>query len=206
MTIAEIRALLGMGDEFTDAQVAEAYAAYLMGNPPPSAPPLDVDKLKQWLRYEADDTDQDLSLNLALRAAVRHIENQTGLLFTQRAVTQPVALLRGPVALLYGPVAGAITLTFSDIQGDEQTAEFTRLDGARLIAPPAGWPLAYAPIVASYQAGYAGPEAVPEDLLVAALLLAGNWEKNRQATVAGAVNALPLGVEALVSRYRMPGL
>lgn len=31
MTIAEIRALLGLGDEYTDAQVAEAYAAYLQG-------------------------------------------------------------------------------------------------------------------------------------------------------------------------------
>jgi uncharacterized phiE125 gp8 family phage protein len=169
---------------------------------PPPAPSLSLDGLKNWLRYEADDTDQDGSLALMLRAAIAHVEKQTGRLFTRRTVSHPVTTLRGPVPLLYGPITGAVTLSYSDIQGDAQTGEFDRFDGARLIAPAGGWPLAYAPIVATYQAGYAEPEDVPEDLLVAVLLLAGNWDKNREGTVNGANSPLMLGVEALISSYR----
>lgn len=174
------------------------------GTPTPTpTPALTLDTLKQWLRYEAEDGEQDIPLTLSLRAAIRHVESQTGHLFTQRMVTQPVYALSGRVSLFYGPRTGNVALNYADSSGAPQTAIVTGFVGNEMIAPTGGWPAASQPVTATYMAGYANPEDVPEDLLIAVLLLAGNWDANREASVTGASSVpLPFGIEALLMPYR----
>lgn len=163
---------------------------------------LTLDLLKDWLRYDADAPDSDVTLSVALAAAVRHVEGQTGVLFTQREVTQPIYRLCGRVPLFYGPREGDVVLSYLDTAGAPSTVEVTGFFGAEMLAPASGWPIGSA-YVATYTAGHASPDEVPEVLLVAALLLAGNWDLNREATVTGTINStLVLGVEALMAPYR----
>ena len=165
-------------------------------------PALTLDLLKEWLRYEADSPDADLTISVALAAAVRHVEGQTGVLFTQREVTQPVFSLRGRVPLFYGPREGDVVLSYLDSSGAPETLAITGFHGRDMLAPAGGWPIGTG-YEATYTAGHADPATVPEDLLVAALLLAGNWDANREASVTAASNvALEYGVDALLAPYR----
>lgn len=163
--------------------------------------PLTLELLKEWLRYEPEDSATDATLNVTLAAAVRWVEGQTGVLFTQREVTQPLYSLCGGVPLFYGPREGDVVLSYVDSAGAPTTVEVTSFLGNEMLAPATGWPVAAAPIVATYTAGHDNPDNVPEDLLIAALLLAGNWDANREATASG-VTALPFGIEALILPYR----
>lgn len=165
-------------------------------------PALDLDLLKEWLRYEPSDGDADATLNVTLAAAVRHVEGQTGVLFTQREVTQQVFNLGRRVPLFYGPREGDVVLSYIDGSGAPTTIEVTGFYGRDMLAPAGGWPIGTG-YEATYTAGHADPEKVPEDLLVAALLLAGNWDANREASVTAASNvALNCGVDALLMPYR----
>lgn len=163
---------------------------------------LTLDLLKEWLRYEAADGDADATLNVTLAAAVRHVEGQTGVLFTQREVTQLLYSLGGRVPLFYGPREGDVVLSYLDSSGAPEALAITDFHGRDMLAPAAGWPIGTG-YEATYIAGYADPEKVPEDLMVAALLLAGNWDANREASVTAASNvALNCGVDALLMPYR----
>ena len=165
-------------------------------------PALTLDLLKEWLRYEPSDGDADATLNVTLAAAVRHVEGQTGVLFTQREVTQPLYSLGGRVPLFYGPREGDVVLSYLDGSGAPATIEVTGFFGRDMLAPAGGWPIGTG-YEATYTAGHVDPEKVPEDLLVAALLLAGNWDANREASVTAASNvALEDGVDALLAPYR----
>lgn len=165
-------------------------------------PGLTLPLLKEWLRYEPSDGDADATLNVTLAAAVRHVEGQTGVLFTQREVTQPVFNLRARVPLFYGPREGDVVLSYLDRSGAPETLAITGFYGRDMLAPAGGWPIGTG-YEATYIAGHADPEKVPEDLLVAALLLAGNWDANREASVTGSINtALTYGVDALLMPYR----
>ncbi len=61
----------------------------------------------------------------------------------------------------------------------------------------------------TYTAGYGNtPAAVPSDLQLAILMLAGHWYENREATVLPTTGTgpmeIPLGVQALLSPYTLP--
>ena len=166
-------------------------------------PALTLSLLKDWLRYEADMPDADTTLSVALAAAVRHVEGQTGVLFKQREVTQPIYRLCGRVPLFYGPREGDVTLSYADASGAPLSLTVTTFSGRDMLAPVAGWPVVSGAVTATYLAGHSNPEEVPEDLMVAALMLAGNWDINREASVTGTINtALTYGVDALLMPYR----
>lgn len=47
------------------------------------------------------------------------------------------------------------------------------------------------------------PTGTPADLELAILMLAADWYENREATITGTIiNAIPIGVEQIVSEYR----
>ena len=149
---------------------------------------LTLDLLKNWIRIRH--AEEDVILDAMLAAAVEHIEGQTGQLFARREVRQP---LYGLDFLNFGPVEGDVAIEWSDAAGvQSEVATIVRGRVSRRYPCNA---------VAVYQAGYADPEQVPKDLLVAALLLAGNWDANREASAEGAT-PLPFGVAALIDRYR----
>lgn len=79
MTVAQMRAALGLADTVPDAEVVAAYAAYLAaGGDEPLDPPVGLADVKRHLRLEPDYTDEDEYLNIFIPAALRSIENATG--------------------------------------------------------------------------------------------------------------------------------
>ena len=78
MTIAEMRQLLGLGDEVSDAAVVEAYAASLQ-TPGEDPLPFPLAEMKLHLRVER--TDEDELISTLMVASRRHCEHQTDRLF-----------------------------------------------------------------------------------------------------------------------------
>ena len=91
------------------------------------SPALSLASLKQFLRYEADDTHQDDVLTLTLQAGIDWVERHSGHALTQRQFVQGASKLEGPMRLDYWPVSGAVSVAYADSAGQVQT-----VDGARL--------------------------------------------------------------------------
>ena len=175
---------------------------------------LTLDELKQWLRYEVEDSEQDTTLTIALNAAVGWVEKQTGLLLTRREVTQPVRSFGGCVRALWGPNPELTTITYVGSDDTPATIDNARTiitdslgNGSFYPALGAQWPWG-SEISVAYMAGYADPDDVPEGLLMAVLLLAGNWDEHRTGVSTANSNAseIPFAVDALVSQFRIPVL
>lgn len=173
---------------------------------------LTLDELKQWLRYEIEDGEQETTLAIALNAAVGWVERHTGLLLTRREVTQPLKSFGGCIEALYGPNPEVTTITYVGSGDTPATINDARVlatdsTGRGSIYPALGsfWPWG-SEISLVYQAGYADPDDVPEALLMAVLLLAGNWDANRSAVSERAANEVPLAAQSLIDAYRLPGI
>jgi uncharacterized phiE125 gp8 family phage protein len=162
---------------------------------------LTLDDLKNYLRYEIDDTDQDVALNLILKGGQSWIERYTGLLLTQREVTQSSAAFGDYIDLRYGPyLADSLTIGYLDAAGATQTLDAFQAsvsNGATRIYPAVGatWPDVGTPagITLTYTAGYADPDDAPEVLLYALGIFAAMGDDERaggDSTSWGAIKAL----------------
>lgn len=179
---------------------------------PTPTPVLNLNTLKQWLRYEPEDGEQDLSLSIALNAAIRWVERHTGLLLTRRAVTQPVRSFTGCVRALWGPNPELTTISYVGSDDTPATIDNARTiitdslgNGSFYPALGAQWPWGRE-ISVAYMAGYADPDDVPEGLLMAVLLLAGTWDQHREAVSDKAAMEVPFAVASLVDQFRIPVL
>lgn len=179
---------------------------------PTPSPVLNLDTLKEWLRYEQEDGEQDLTLSITLNAAVGWVERQTGLLLTRRAVTQPVRSFNGCVRALWGPNPELTTISYVGSDNTPATIDNARTiitdslgNGSFYPALGAQWPWG-SEISLAYMAGYSDPDDVPEGLLMAVLLLAATWDQHREAVSDKAANEVPFAVDALVSQFRIPVL
>ncbi|OHT19911.1 head-tail connector protein [Edaphosphingomonas haloaromaticamans] len=80
MTIAEMRALLGLGPEYSDAQVAELYALHTGATPSALAAeesPVTIEEARRQCKVEGTDEDADLEIYIA--AAVEWVRDITAL-------------------------------------------------------------------------------------------------------------------------------
>ena len=168
---------------------------------------LTLDTAKQFLRY--DDTDQDAVLAIALAAGQEWVERYTGLLLTQREVTQAFPRFCGTLPLIYGPVlADSATINYVATDGTASTAEsrmiVTDSAGRATLWPLSGaqWPIAdETGLSITYTAGYATPDDVPAGLLHAMLVYAGAFDDLRNGQdMTAAMNAC----FALIAPYRGP--
>ena len=60
-----------------------------------------------------------------------------------------------------------------------------------------------APVSVTFTAGYGGAEDVPRSIRQAILLMVGHWYSNREAVTDGALTAMPLSVDALITPHRL---
>ena len=107
------------------------------------------------------------------------------------------------------PSTAITSIDYTDTDGNPQTVDSAdyELDIRRgLVRPTEGnsWPTAatsYEPVVVTYVAGYA---RLPDDLVMAVLLLTGRYYDNRAELegVAGARFAVPGGAQTIIDRYR----
>lgn len=169
--------------------------------------PLDGDSIipledaKLHLRVTHDEED---SLIEALRdAAVGHVERVSGIALAPGDWRWTMRRFPSRVDLPIAPVTALDGVTYLDSSGDEQTYADARLvDGAVYPAAGGSWPYAYNSVTVEFTAGLASPDAAPE-LIAAAKLMLGHLYSNREAVQVGQSPAeLPLGVAALIDTYR----
>jgi len=208
MTIAEMRTLLGLGDEVSDADVVEAYIAYLQGALP-GEEPVTLDEIKLHLDVARDD--QDEMLGSMIMAAREWVENYTGLILVKRTVSQAFDSF-GAVCDLYAwPVAAgsSVIVEYADSTGAEQAIADARLNTLRRPARVypafgASWPTAFnGSVSVTVEAGYATPADVPYALKAAIKIMVADFYANRESNIVGATLASTGAVESLCAPYRM---
>jgi uncharacterized phiE125 gp8 family phage protein len=168
------------------------------------------------LAQKIDSSEEDVLLGSFLRAAIGHVERATAKNLTEKVEHQVASgFPRGDRALRLwkGPASSILEVKYDDAEGVEQTlSSFRLVEGAHAKLLPAfgsTWPVTACgegTVRISYIAGYA-PEDLPPELPQAAILLFGHFNANREAVnIGGAVTELPLGVEAMIAPYRVPGI
>lgn len=155
---------------------------------------LAIEEVKKYLRY--DDSANDDALTIILDAGQRWIEQRTGYLFAQREVTE--GLPKFPDAhidLRYRPyVADSLQIGYLD--GDlalvENWAGFTVRDvlGYSRVTANTAWPTTTKGITATYTAGFAGVDDIPENLVHALCVYAAMSDEDRASPDAAGWKAL----------------
>ncbi len=177
---------------------------------PPAAEPVDLDRMKAHCRVEG--TDEDDLIPVYIAAARAAVEAYT----RRRLVTQQLKLLcpgfGGCIELPCAPVQTVDRITYLDADGDEQELDealwrLVRSGGPVRIVPADGatWPITSGGVDAvgvEFTAGYGNASAVPADLVIAVLLIAGQFYENREDAVAGlSVIPLPMGARDLMKPH-----
>ena len=209
MTIAEMRALMDLGEDVSDAQVVERYALYLgaMSAPEDGMGPVSLAEVKAQLRLETDDTTEDAYLSVLIAAAAAQIETATGIVTVPRAGKFAFDGFGAGMSIDLRPI-DMDTLTLSYVGSDGSAVELSDFravpkGGLIWLEPAIGatWPVA-APgsgtVTATAMVGYS-EAAAPPHVKAAALLLVAHWYANREAVTVGAVPAaLPLSAQWLL--------
>lgn len=162
---------------------------------------LPLDDAKLHLRVTHDEED---SLIEALRdAAVSHVERVSGVALAPGTWRWTLSRFPSRIEIPVAPVTAVDDVTYLDADGASQTYADARLvDGAVYPAAGGSWPYAYGSVTVEFAAGLASPDAAPE-LIAAAKLMLGHLYSNREAVQVGQSPAeLPLGVAALIDTYR----
>lgn len=188
MTIDEMRALLGLGPEVSDEDVAAAYALYLEGEAPP-APLITLEDAKRQVRLELDDTDDDVLLADLIGRAIAWVEDFTGQSLSPREIVEQHPDL-AHLALDAWPVRAVDKIEYLDPAGARVTLDPASYRVAALVRPvqvhPAGasgWPAtlrASDAVTVTMQAGYDDPARVDTMLRSAALLILSGLYKDRE--------------------------
>jgi uncharacterized phiE125 gp8 family phage protein len=198
VTIAEMRALLGLGPEVSDAAVVDAYVASISAaapTPSVSVPPITLDAAKRHLGIIDDDTD-DVLIQGLLASAVDHIERITGLVLSRRPIVEHLDALSTRGLKLYSwPVVSIDAVTYFDSDGVEQVLDPTlfrwtaRRPVTILPIGTSAWPYARTErgaVTIAATAGFDGPEDVPPTVLQAIRVVLAEFYLNREA---GALSA-----------------
>lgn len=183
--------------------------------PAPIFPDLDLVKLQTRIDYD----DSDSLLSHFVEAATQYVDGPNGIgraLMTQTWRQSHDQFPRDGIVIELGPVQSIESITYIDAEGVQQTldpaAYVYDLDAAPVtILPAPGTCFPHArhqpgSIKVTFVAGYGDAEDVPADLKQAILYLVAHYAENREAVVGTEYSItpfeLPLGVEAILNRYR----
>jgi uncharacterized phiE125 gp8 family phage protein len=125
MTISEMRALVGLPDNATDAEVVAAYAALTDDAPQPSLPlvePLTVEQARMQCRI--DDDVEDALIAQKIRAAREWVERHTGRILAQRTLTAGFSGWGKALTIYRRPVVSIDAIAFNGVDGDATFTDF----------------------------------------------------------------------------------
>ncbi len=172
------------------------------------AEPLSVADAKLHLRVDGED--EDALITGIIAAAVDHVERATGLVLSQRPVSEPVAGFGA--RLNTWPITSIDSITYTDGVGASQTLDVGAWSTNLLSRPvrlspiSSGWPAlgaGDAPVTVNMTAGYEDGK-VPAGIVAALKLIVGHLYRNREGATVGVVaTELPMGVESLLMPHRM---
>lgn len=191
--------------------------AYFTLDTPPVAPLLTTVEAKAHLRMDLADEDSLIdayvaAINEMLDAEYgelgRALVNQT---WKMTLAEFPAS---GEFGLRFPPVQSITSITYYDADNVQQTlagSEYSLIakpDHAYIYRPDGvSWPSTYVrpdAVEVTYACGYGALGSdVPDGILQAARLLLGSWEMNRAGVSDRNISALPLGIRALLNKYRV---
>lgn len=186
MTIEEMRAILGLASDVPDADVAQAYAEYLLGEGAPEEL-LPLASIKAYLRIDGDDEDPTL---LDLRAAaIEWVESWTGHLLTRRTTVEGFDGF-ARIALDAWPIVSVDSVGYLDSAGVATTVDPAAYRLVAVARPARvvlnvgrAWPVAQRGddmVTVTVTAGYATADAVPRQLRQAAMMIVAGLYENRE--------------------------
>ncbi len=188
---------------------------------PPELPVM-VSEAKEQSRI--DTSAEDALVERLIGSATDHIEGPYGIGVCLVEQTWELKLDYFPrvIELPLFPVLSVDKVEYEDGDGVIQTVDAstyrvdTHSNPARIsLEWNQSWPLprrVAGAVTVTFQAGYAQDNGdytanIPDSLRHAVLLLAAHWYENREGVVVGATaSELPMAVESLISKYRVPGI
>jgi len=187
----------------------------------PAVEPLSLVEARDHIRAsECTDGIEDAAIEGLIAAAREVLDGRDGYLGRQMiTATWDLFLDEFPVVdfirLPLPPIQSITSISYVDVDGNTQTFDASnyalsadktwrpRVDLAYNSSWPGTRDIRDA-VTIRFVAGYGLQAAVPAPLRQAMLLLIGNWYENREHTVIGTiVSELPMGVNALLSPYRV---
>jgi uncharacterized phiE125 gp8 family phage protein len=175
-------------------QIVEASA-------PSGATVVSVDAMKVQARI--DNNDENALLASLAAAAESHVERVIQRYLRLRTVTLRLGCLplgRVPVALP-GGIVSAITSVVID--GEDFAGCVALGDSPARLVPPSDWPRPVGegyPVVITYTAGFS---TVPEDLMAAIKMIAGEMYERREVGSMESVGVVPVNAHLLMQPYRI---
>jgi uncharacterized phiE125 gp8 family phage protein len=183
----------------------------------PTEEPVSLIEAKQHCRI--DSTDDDGLLAGYIIAARIYCEGETRRAFVTQTWDFSIDYgwpLSHRIELPLGKVQSVTSVSYVDTDGASQTlsgslytAKTNKASAYIVPAYNATWPDVRGQVDAitvRYVAGWLAPE-VPQDIRQAMLLLIGAWYEHREEVVLGqAPSQIPMGVEAILSSYRIHSL
>ncbi|MFC5370927.1 head-tail connector protein [Brevundimonas faecalis] len=170
----------------------------------PDAEAIPLAVAKKHVRVLAEDTDEDDYIKDLIDAAVSHIESVIGRFILDRRVERSTDSWSDLAALPMAPIR-SLTISVDGVAVDAQVFDLDPdpFHPRAILRPGQSWPSAPAgySIKVEAEAGFA--DAIPAELRQAALLLIGQWFRNRTPVAqARFVTELPNGVAALLVNHR----
>lgn len=177
----------------------------------PTREPVSLAEARAHCRVDANDEDGLIAGYLL--AARQHVETYTRRALLTQTWDQSADDLGSEIVLLRPPVQSVTSVKYLDSAGVEQTLApsqyrlVKRGTGEFVVVPAYGvtWPAVQAvesAVTVRFVAGYL-PEAVPEPLRQAILLLVGHWYEHREAVDArGSAAEVPMAFDPLVFPFR----
>jgi uncharacterized phiE125 gp8 family phage protein len=181
----------------------------------PTSEPLTLTEVKNHLRI--DNTDSDDELTLLLAAARSHVETRTNRQLMQ--ATYELTLDRWPssgvLTLRMPPLSSVTSVVYYDENGSSQTfssdnyhVDTATEPGRVVLEDGESWPnldIRPAAVTVTYIAGQASSDDVPDAAKLATLQLLAHWFENREAVAFGGnPTELPHAIEALINQVRVP--
>lgn len=187
---------------------------------PPTTWLVTVQELKDHLRLDLDDTDDDAYLAELIRLSYEYCSNIQGrayLATTYRETYDRFPWGDAPFRLMRAPVQSITSVQYVDTDGVTQVlgASIYQLDGTRAparlgVAYNESWPATREQmnaVIVTYVAGYANTDRVPRSVRQAIKMLAAAWYGcGREAFHDGRLisQPTPVAVETLLAQERMP--
>lgn len=171
-------------------------------------PPQPLVDFQTVLAHLRDPEGEDALIEGYVAAASSWIDNPLGWLgraIRTQTIELRVSTFGAADVLPHGPITNIDSVKYVTPSGVEETLPENayRLDGASLVATGA-WPALRGDAEGVRIRYVVGAKDAPAAVQQAALLLIGQWFRNRMAVNVGNVvtNELPFGVEALLAPYR----
>lgn len=180
-------------------------------NTAPASEPVSISEFKDHSTIEI--TDDDALVDGFITAARVILENDTKRAFVTQTWDYYLYGFCDVMILPFGKIQSVSAITYTDENGATQTLSASvytvdtyRDPGRVVLAYDQAWPSTRDEINAvkiTYVAGYGAASSVPQPIKTAVSLFASHLYENREAVTMGSLSEIPLGVESIISPYRI---